>query len=79
MNAPLLTIAETAQRLRISKSKLYSIVATGKIGHYKVGGSIRFSEEHVREFLESVERQAEDDPPNRIRRHLPRLKNFSLD
>jgi excisionase family DNA binding protein len=38
----LLTVADVARRLRISKATVYRLVAEGKLPHVRVGNSIRF-------------------------------------
>jgi len=48
-----MTIAETAKRLEISRSKLYALVAARRIAHYRVGGKILFFEDDVVAFLAS--------------------------
>ena len=47
----LLTVKEAAQRLGISRSKLYTMAASREIAHYKIGGKILFGEEQLQEFL----------------------------
>ena len=63
----LITVAELARRLKLSRSKVYDL--KDKITYLKVGGSIRFTEEAVMEFLEGckVERNGE---PKRITRRF---------
>jgi excisionase family DNA binding protein len=48
-----MTIAQAANRIGISKSKLYQLVAARAIVHYRVGGKILFSESDVDSFLAS--------------------------
>ena len=38
----LLTVAEAARRLRVSRATLYKLVAEGKLAHVRVGNRIRF-------------------------------------
>jgi excisionase family DNA binding protein len=40
----LLTVAEMARRLRMSKATVYKLVAEGKLPHVRVGNAIRFLE-----------------------------------
>lgn len=49
----LLTVAEVCQRLKIGKSKLFELLATGEIGSLKIDGSRRFTEGQVAEFIQS--------------------------
>lgn len=51
---PLLKPKEVADLLRIDLSSVYKIAREGKIGSHVInGGSIRFSEEQIKEYLES--------------------------
>lgn len=47
----MLTVKEAAQRLSISRSKLYQKVERREIAHYRIDGKILFSDEQVEEFL----------------------------
>jgi excisionase family DNA binding protein len=38
----LLTVAEVARRLRVSKATVYKLVAKGRLAHVRIGNSIRF-------------------------------------
>jgi excisionase family DNA binding protein len=38
----LLTVAEVARRLRVSRATVYKLVAKGKLPHVRIGNSIRF-------------------------------------
>lgn len=49
------TIAEVAERLRVSASTVYNLVENGQLECHRIGigrGTIRISEEQVREYLE---------------------------
>jgi excisionase family DNA binding protein len=46
-----MTISEAARTIGISASKLYQLVAARRIAHYRVGGKIILTEEHVAAFL----------------------------
>lgn len=48
----LLTPKEIAQRLRISQSKAYSLLARGQIRSFKIGACVRVAEEDLERFLE---------------------------
>jgi len=50
-----LTIQDVANRQQLSYWTVYRLVRSGRIGHYRVGGSIRISEEQYRAYLRSVE------------------------
>ncbi|WP_169979748.1 helix-turn-helix domain-containing protein [Tautonia rosea] len=57
-----MTVREAASRLEISRSTCYALVASGSLKHYRIGGAIRISEEHIAEFLEGAERGREAAP-----------------
>jgi excisionase family DNA binding protein len=39
----LLTVAEVARRLRVSRATVYKLVAEGKLPHVRIGNAIRFT------------------------------------
>ena len=47
----LLTIPETAARLRISKSMIYLLAERREIPHFRVGKRILFDESQIEEYL----------------------------
>jgi excisionase family DNA binding protein len=65
----LLTIREVAERLNISLSMAYRLVATGEISSYQIGSCRRVSEEDLDAFLE--ERRT-----NTIKIPEPRRRHF---
>jgi excisionase family DNA binding protein len=55
MDTPFLTVAQLAERWNCSPSIIYALVAARQLGCVRIGlgrGCIRFTEEHVREYLE---------------------------
>ena len=56
-------VSEVSQRLRISNSKVYELVESGALPHYRIGGAIRVSEEQLSAYLEKCKR--EDAPRER--------------
>jgi excisionase family DNA binding protein len=72
-----MTVAETAKRIGISASKLYQLAAARRIGHYRVGGKIVFSDDDVATFMQScrVGTATPDIPALRTR---PRLRHLNL-
>jgi len=64
-----LTIKETAERLRVSRSVLYYWVSIGYISHFKIGATIRFSEENLEEFQEAHFKEAKSNV-SYVPRHL---------
>lgn len=48
-------IGQIAERLDLAYHTVWRLVKTGRLGHYRVGGSIRISEAHLQSYLRSVE------------------------
>ena len=38
----MLTVAEAARRLRVSRATVYKLVAEGRLAHVRIGNQIRF-------------------------------------
>jgi excisionase family DNA binding protein len=72
-----MTVREASRRIGISASKLYQLVAARKIGHYRVGGKLIFSDDDVATFLASC-RVGVAVTPIAIHRTRPRLKHLRL-
>jgi putative molybdopterin biosynthesis protein len=53
-----LTAEDVARMLHVSKSGVYALIKSGAIGSYKVGRKIRFTEAHVREYIERSGQEA---------------------
>jgi excisionase family DNA binding protein len=51
----LLTVAETCEKLNLSRQTIYRLREAGKLKYYQPGRVIRFSEKHIAEYLESIE------------------------
>jgi excisionase family DNA binding protein len=47
----LLTLDEVADRLRVSKTTVYRLVETRRLTFYKIGRSLRFTEEDVVSYI----------------------------
>lgn len=47
-----LATEDVAAMLDVSKSSIYGLVRNGEIGFYKVGRKLRFTESHVRDYIE---------------------------
>lgn len=43
-----MTIKELAEAIKISTRSIYNLVYKGRIPHYKIGGSLRFSEKEIK-------------------------------
>lgn len=54
---PLLKVAEVVLRLNLKKSAVYALLASGALPHYRVGGTIRVSEEDLAAYLSSARRE----------------------
>ncbi len=67
-------VREAADRLELSPATVYSLVASGKLRHFRVGlgrGSIRIAEEHLAEYLQAAETVPIQPPARRVRlKHL---------
>ena len=53
-----MTVRQAADRLEVSQSLVYGLIASGKLKHYRIGkgrGCIRIADEHVVEFLRGAE------------------------
>jgi len=57
----LLTLKETAVALRLGRSKLYELMAAGKLRSVKIGGSRRISATALAEFVAALEARDEGD------------------
>ena len=44
--------AEVAEMFNVSKATMYRLIESRKITFYKIGGTLRFTEEDVNRFLE---------------------------
>jgi excisionase family DNA binding protein len=49
---PILTIPEVARYLKISKSKIYSLVAREEIPHLKIGRNVRIRRKDLQAWME---------------------------
>lgn len=53
MTEPLLQPDDVCTQLGIKKCTLYDLVAARKIPHIKMGGRLRFRQEHIDQWLEA--------------------------
>ena len=70
----MLTVADVAERLGVSVSLVYEIVAKGDISCYRIGprrGAIRFEEEDVDAYLKSRRQPAARSDSAKPRKHQP--------
>lgn len=63
------TLKAAAARLALSKSKLYQMVEKMEIGHHRMGGAIRISEEQILEYLEKTRREPSQPRERKSRPH----------
>ena len=54
---PILTIPEVARYLKISKSKIYSLVSKEEIPHLKIGRSVRILRKDLQTWMEKQTNQ----------------------
>jgi excisionase family DNA binding protein len=55
----LLTLKETAAALRLGRSKLYELMAAGKLRSVRIGGSRRIPATALAEFVAALEAEEE--------------------
>lgn len=73
-----MTVKQAAERLEISATGVYGLLLSGRLKHYRIGsgrGVYRIAEEHIRDYLASVERRVPPPvpaaPASRVKlRHL---------
>lgn len=74
----MMTVREVADRLKCAASTVYQLVETGRLGAFHIGpngGSIRVSEDQLKQYLEdccSLPRVPVRKPPR------PRLKHIEV-
>ena len=52
-----LTARQVAERLGVSRNAIYALIEKGEIGHNRIGGSIRITEEQFAEYQEHIAHQ----------------------
>ena len=68
----MLRVKQVAERLNLSESKVYELVEQGKLGHHRMDGAIRVSEEQIAEYLDETKR--EPAAPRERKTAGPRLR-----
>lgn len=48
----LLTVAEVCQQLRVGKSKVFELIATGELESLKIDTARRFTQQQVADFID---------------------------
>ena len=51
-SAPLLTVADVAERLRMGQTKVYEFIASGELESLKIDAARRVTEEQLADFIE---------------------------
>ena len=59
--AILLTVEEAAQRLRIGRTKMYSLLSTGKVKSVTIGTSRRVPAEALTEYVSALMANSQTD------------------
>lgn len=73
----MLKVTQVASRLSLSLSKVYELIDGGKLGHHRMDGAIRVSEEQLRAYLDATEK-GPGDAPERQRPQRPRLRHIKI-
>ena len=77
----LLNIDEAAEALQCGRTSIYKFTRTGKLGHVKIGRSLRFTEKHLEDFIvkNSTEatrrRKSKTDSTEATHRHKSKTDN----
>jgi excisionase family DNA binding protein len=53
MTTQYITVKELCEWIRLSRSKVYSLISTKEIPHIKVGGKILFDKEKIQNWIDS--------------------------
>lgn len=59
---PLMTVAEVAEAMRVSKMTVYRLVHSGEMGSVRIGRSYRIPESALEQYIASINPQ---EPPAR--------------
>lgn len=65
----LLTVKETAEKLKISISMVYRLISTGSLPCFEIGSCKRISEEDLGKYLADNRKEPDKLPPNK-RKHF---------
>ena len=75
----LFTVEQAAEQLQVSKSMIYALVDGGKLACHRIGmgrGTIRFSEDDLKLYLDSI-RHGTWEPKPKVKRRS-KLKHIQL-
>jgi excisionase family DNA binding protein len=67
-------VSEVASRLNLSPSKIYELIETGKLGHYRIDGAIRISDDQIGAFLETARREPAAPRRSNLRTMLKHIR-----
>ena len=73
----MLKVAAVANRLNLSVSKVYELIDAGRLGHHRMDGAIRVSEEQLQAYLEETKR-GPGEVPKEMNSSRPRLRHVHL-
>jgi excisionase family DNA binding protein len=77
-----MTVRQAADRLEVSTTLIYQLVASGKLRCYRVGngrGVIRIDETHIEAFLRESQEEPRPCPaPSPPPAKLPKLKHITI-
>jgi excisionase family DNA binding protein len=72
-----MTVAEAAEKIGVSSSKLYQLASARVISHYRIGGKIVLSDQDVEAYL-ALCRVGAVTPAVTAPRMHPKLKHLTL-
>jgi len=64
-NPILMTVADAAQRLRLGRSRIYTLIMSGELESVKIGRSRRITREALDRFVENLMATGEAELPDR--------------
>lgn len=73
----MLKVSEVAIRLNLSVSKVYELIEKGRLGHHRMDGAIRVSEEQVEEYLDLTRREIKGERTAKVINRRP-LRHIRL-
>jgi len=73
-----LRVKQVAERLSLSESKVYELVEQGKLGHHRMDGAIRVSEEQIAEYLDETRREPAAPRERKTTGSRPKLTHVRL-
>ena len=76
----MLRVRDIAKRLALSESKVYQLIRSGELPHYKLGGALRVSEEQLMDYLVASQKGRVEAPevPPPAPTTRPKLRHIKL-